>query len=92
MLLVLTFAAYRLQRIVTSDDWPPSEAFRDAVERRFGAASSWYVLVTCPWCFGFWVSIAVMAEHHFLHVVPLWVYGIFAISAGVGLLAEAIES
>ena len=86
--VVLALASFRLQRIVTRDDWPPSEWFRGAVERRFGTESSWFTLVTCPWCFGFWVTAAVFAEHRFLDIVPVWAYAICAASAVVGLLGE----
>lgn len=27
-----------------------------------------------------------MAEHHYLGVIPMWVYGVFAVSAIVGML------
>lgn len=85
---VLALASFRLQRIVTTDDWPPSEWFRDRVGIRTGEDSGWFTLATCAWCFGLWISAAVMAEHHYLSIVPMWVYGIFAVSAIVGLLAE----
>lgn len=84
--IVLSLAAFRLQRIITTDQWPPSDWFREKVRSRTGDDSSWTTLVTCPWCFGFWISLAVMAEHHYLGVIPMWVYGVFAVSAIVGML------
>lgn len=86
--VILALAAYRLQRIVTKDDWPPSEWFRNKVGTRFGYHSSWFTFVTCPWCFGFWVSAVVALEYQFLRVVPLWVYVLFAGAAVTGLIGE----
>jgi hypothetical protein len=68
--VLLSLAAYRLQRIVTLDEWPPSEAFRDWVEKRTGAASGWSTLFTCSWCFGAYVSAAAAALAH-LFVVDM---------------------
>lgn len=58
---VITLAAYRLQRLVTTDDWPPSERFREIVAERFGPESAWYDLVTCPWCIGSWITFVTYA-------------------------------
>lgn len=86
--VVLALAAYRLHRIVTKDDWPPSEWFRDRIESRFGVSSSWFTLVTCSWCFGLWTVAVVFAEHRYLHVVPFWVYALLAAATVVGLVGE----
>lgn len=84
--VILALAAFRLQRILTRDDWPPSERFRDWVKERTGEDSAWTDYVHCQWCAGFHVSLAVMAENHYLGVIPMWVYGVFAVSAVVGML------
>lgn len=84
--IILALAAFRIQRIITTDDWPISEWFREKVRSRTGDDSGWTTLVSCAWCSGFHTSIAVVVEHRFLGVVPMWVYGIFAASAVVGML------
>jgi hypothetical protein len=88
--LIVALSAFRIQRIVTKDDLPPSIWLRDKVEARFGD-SSWSVLVVCQWCFGFWTAAAVVAEHHYLNVVPMVVHYIFATSAVVGILGTYDE-
>lgn len=63
-------ATARVTRLFVDDDFPPVVALRDAylrflakkfdaVESEDGArkADSWYGLVQCPWCFGFWASL-----------------------------------
>lgn len=85
--ILLTLAAYRLQRIVTADTWPPSAWFRDWVDDRFGPTSSWSEFFHCPHCLGFWTSLAVFAEHFLLGAVPIEVYMAIA-AAGVISLAH----
>lgn len=86
--LILALASFRLQRIITTDDWPLSEWFRDKVRIRFGLESSWFKLVTCPWCIGSHITILVFLEHHILAVVPFPVYACIAAAAVVGLLGN----
>lgn len=87
--VLLTLLAYRAQRIVTRDDWPPSEWFRDRIERRFGPNSSWYTLVTCHWCFGTWATFATFAvASAWLALPPHWAVQAGAAAAVVGLIGD----
>lgn len=62
MLYVLVvLAAYRVTRVIVHDDFPPTMALRRVVVRKFGPDSSWADLVACPWCMGWWVSLAACA-------------------------------
>lgn len=89
VLVLLSLGAYRLQRVVTTDDWPLSEWFRSKVERRFGSQSSWYTLLTCPWCLGFWVSGAtVFVVDRWFHAAPMPILVWLAVSTVVGLIGE----
>lgn len=85
--VILALASHRIQRIFTADHWPPTEALRDYIDNRFGPNSSYATFISCGWCFGFWVTIAVFAEHRYLSIVPMLVYTIFAASSIVGLVA-----
>lgn len=75
-LAVQAAAAYRITRLIQEDQLPPLPALRqrmtDATMRRikrgeqreasaadFLAAEMTY-MVNCPWCLGFWVSVAVL--------------------------------
>jgi hypothetical protein len=98
--VILALAAFRIQRIFTTDSWYLTQGFRRYLDRRAAPAQKanqqnfWTEiaeLFSCPWCFGFWTSIAVIAEFTFLSVVPLWVYTGFAISAVVGMLGTYDE-
>lgn len=86
--ILLSLASYRLQRIVTADLWPPSLAFRRYVAKRFGKDSSWYDLVTCPWCFGTYVTMAVFAVASYSLSVPLPILQAVAAMAVVGYLGN----
>ena len=47
-------------------------------------------LVTCPWCAGFWVSVAVVAAELYLVWWPPVALA-FALSAAVGLIARHLD-
>lgn len=82
VLVSLALACYRAQRIVTSDVWPPTAAFRQWMreravrardQRRAVAVVRWqwaHKLMTCPWCFGTWLSFAGVVLTH-AYVVDL---------------------
>lgn len=87
-LVALVFAAYRITRIVTDDtislpfrdrlfDWA-WRAEDDSVVARAPWRTWAYTLFTCSWCFGWWVSYAVLA---------LWVWGV---QDGMGVLRYLI--
>lgn len=52
------------------------------------AVSRWGQMAACPYCLGAWISLAVWAVMWALTPLPLPGLWPFAISAGVGLLAE----
>lgn len=82
--IVISLACYRIQRIVTTDDWPPSLWFRKKM--RFNA----YLLefFSCPWCFGTWATWAIFALSAQFVSVPLPVFQALAGSAVVGYLGQ----
>lgn len=68
MFITLALAAFRVTRLVTIDEFSPSEWFREKITERFGAYSSWVTLFTCCWCFGAWCSIILVTfTHHFVY-------------------------
>lgn len=90
-LLLVTLAAYRVTRLVTYDDFPPMIAVRRHVVKRTGAGSAWTTLIGCPWCAGWWCSLAaVVAVFPHEAVVNVGVAS-FAVSALVGALATILD-
>lgn len=89
--LVAALAAYRLTRLVTTDDLPPARKLRALLSEK--TPDEYAALWSCPWCMGAWVSLGVtlVAEaadrkgrrDTFLLAALPW-----AISAVVGMLAE----
>lgn len=85
---VTALAAFRITRLATLDDFPPVELARTRIIEWAGKDSSLAKLVSCPWCSGWWISLAVVvlamrypAARKAL-LVP-------AVSGAVGLLATA---
>lgn len=89
--ILLSLASYSLSRIVTDDKWPPSEAFRKYVRERTGPESGWSKYVTCSWCFGAHVTIAVFLVDHYLWAPPTWLLAMVAARTLVGILGEYAE-
>lgn len=89
--VLLSLTCFRLTRLVTTDEWPPSNWFREAVEKRFGEHSSWMTLVTCPWCWGVWTTGVVYAVDHFIWTIPTILLAAGATMALVGLLGTYDE-
>jgi hypothetical protein len=58
-LAVDTFAAARLTRLVTTDDFPPVKAARELAVGTFGQGSALADLIECGWCAGFWITTGV---------------------------------
>lgn len=89
--LVAALAAYRLTRLVTTDDLPPARKLRALLSEK--TPDEYAALWSCPWCFGFWSAAAVaglaeLADRRgrldtFLLAAMPW-----ALSAVGGLLAE----
>lgn len=84
-LIVLVLTAYRITRLITTDSI--TEPARDWLNLHTGGGRSW-VLVTCPFCAGFWVSCAVvLAAHRLGHDMPLpWLMP-WAVAGGQSLLS-----
>lgn len=72
----------------TADRWAELEMH----DRTYGGEHPIATLVTCPWCLGFWVSLAVAVAASLIPA-PVWVFvaAPFALSAIVGLLHRAAE-
>jgi hypothetical protein len=85
---LLSLVAYRLQRIVTADSWPPTKWFREKLETTYGEESHTYTLFTCPWCYGFWVTVAVFSWACYLVSVRWPVAQTIAASVVVGKLGR----
>jgi hypothetical protein len=89
--IVAALASYRITRLVTADHLPPMQKLRDTLTEKTPAGYD--ILWTCPWCCGWWVSLALtgaaeLADRHghrdaFLLAAMPW-----AVSTVAGLLAE----
>jgi hypothetical protein len=90
-LAVSALASYRLTRLMTTDHLPPAEKARTWLEER--TPGNYAVLWTCPWCFSFWTSAAIVAvgeiaerkgrRNTFLLALMPW-----ALSTVAGMIAE----
>lgn len=83
LFFLLSLACYGIQRVITTDDWPPSEWFRQSVTTRFGRDSGWAIFFECSFCIGFWLSAAVFAWAWYLIDIPYPVIQLFASRAVV---------
>lgn len=86
--LLLCLFSYRLQRVVTSDTWPPSEWFRKSVDSHYGPSSSIAEFINCSWCIGGLLTIAVFSWAAYLINVPLPVLQTGAAMSVVGYLSS----
>lgn len=94
-LALLALAAFRCWKLVGDDvilDRPRGWAVR-ATKRKWGNAGGDYLvaLLECPWCAGFWISLAWWGG---FELSPHWATIVavpFAISALVGLLGHLIS-
>lgn len=84
--VLLTLTSYRIQRIITTDSWPPSIRLRRYVHDRFGSDSSWCDFITCPFCAGTWLTFATFAVAAQFLNIPSPVLQAIAASAIVGLI------
>lgn len=87
--LVVSLAAARITRVITTDSI--SDPFRLFVSDR--VQSDWVdTLLSCPWCMGFWVSLAtvlVVANFPTNPLVLIFVAA-FATSQVVGIIATMV--
>lgn len=89
--VLLTLFTYRLSRVLTSDEWPPTKRFREWVEERTGEDSAWTTLVSCPWCSSLYFATPVFVIDMYVWEIPLVVLLIGAAMALVGLLGTYDE-
>jgi hypothetical protein len=97
-LAVQAAAAYRITRLVQEDQLPPLPRLRqrmnDALvqdEPPSALQGELIYMVNCPWCLGFWVSVAVLIADA---VAPrLWrpLATALALSAAVGLARTKLD-
>jgi len=88
--VLAVLASWRMWRLIAVDDLP---GWRDRIDRasahaeaRFGPR--WADGIVCPWCSGFWVTVAVFTTVDLFTTVPLPVLQAVAGSAAVGWLGE----
>lgn len=84
-------SAGRLTRLVVDDKLPPILALRGWYDRKTGYSDDnpgWGLLVHCPWCFSFWMTLLVggTAWASNLHVAWWVVNGLLAASYVVGYI------
>lgn len=99
MTLVLdALAVYRLWRLAAKDtilDGPRDDlvaAIRDDAQHRGRTAVPWQVeLLFCPWCLGFWLAVIAVAARRYCPRIWDPIATVLAVSALVGLVAEAEE-
>lgn len=83
--LVLSLAAFRVTRFVIKDFLVAG--LRDRLWNRFPPDSTKTgYFFTCPWCVGFWVSLALFFCYTIVPSPTLWVCYVLALSAVVGWL------
>lgn len=88
---LLVFGTYRLWRLVGADK--VTEVWRDRLfiwwGKRNRAWAEWAdELVTCPWCLGSWMAIAVWGVWLVLPYATLVACGMLTAMTGVGLLGK----
>lgn len=84
--ITAALAAYRATRLVTTDE--VSRPAREAIARR----STWLgYLVTCDWCVGFWISVALVVALWRVPTPTAYVALALAWSALVGWLSERMN-
>lgn len=103
--LVLALGAFRVARLIGWDDLPPIAKLRarltGEVIRYMPTASTEPVyawgrpllahFLACPYCQGFWVSVAVYGSWLVSERVTLYALAPFALSAAVGIIARRLD-
>lgn len=88
LVVLMALAAYRLYRLFSIDEFPPIADTRRWIharlKRRFG--EEWAHGMKCPWCAGFWWSIAVVLAVNAVTSIRLPVLTVLAVSCLVGLI------
>ena len=99
-LLLLALAAYRIFRLLGHDivlDRPRAKLLRlgnwqEGQRTPPGYRSGLAEFIICPWCLGFWVTIAWWGAWKLWPHATLWLAFPFAISTLVGLLGRIGDS
>jgi hypothetical protein len=82
---VLCLGAFRLTRLVTTDDI--LSPLRDRLWRRFPPSTRLGYVVTCNWCTSVWVSVVLVVAYSIAPNTTTYVSAPLALSAVVGILA-----
>ncbi len=86
-LVILTAAVFRLWKLAAEDKI--ADRPRDWLTAR---APEWFSeQLECPWCSGFWISLAAVAAHRQAPRATLTAALPFAVSAGVGALGHVLS-
>lgn len=105
LLITLALASYRLWRILGKDSWPPSVWFRQRLgaeafagggtANRTGSRPWWkqeaLELIECPWCMGFWIAGAVVANLWPWDTLAELAVAWLAVSCLVGLIGARLD-
>ena len=83
------FAAHRIIRMIIDDEITAGWRERWFEEHDPGETKLGY-LVTCPWCTGFWVSVAVVAARGFVPKIWSPIAHVLALSAITGTMYNRI--
>ena len=87
--IVLTLATFRLLRLIGWDEFPPVAIVR---ERMLKGRDLLGHLWGCPFCLGFWVSVAVYLLWLWQPAVVMYAAAPFALSAAIGLMAKGWDA
>jgi len=82
---VLCLGAFRLTRLVTTDDL--LSPLRERLWRRYPPSTRLGYLVTCDWCTSVWVSTVLVIAYSIAPTTTTYACAPFALSAAVGILA-----
>jgi hypothetical protein len=97
--LVLVLGSYRLTRLAGWDDFPPIARLRDRATGLRGEPDGvlWHQrplleeFLACPFCLGFWISLAIYIAWLSAERPTLYAVTPFAISGAVGLIAKNLD-
>lgn len=87
--VILALAAYGLTHIITTS--VIADGFRQKVWEKFPPNTKIGFLITCNWCTGFWVGLALVAGLSILPQLTFVVSLVLAIYAVIGMISAWIE-
>lgn len=99
LLVIMTFASYRLARLLTEDGFPPVKWLREKftapyeeLTRRPTKVPYWLAyLWTCMWCMPVWTSGFITLGVWLVMGLPAPLLVWFAVSAGASLISHLEE-